>query len=228
MLVASPLAPVGPLRNLDPSQGVSIDMIVASGGAAAIVLTILLLTVGTSSERRRANRPSTRRRSWLAYTAWGPATVAGLTLALRAGGGRGTASRSLAATTAVAVLLSLCATFVLSAVTLSETPSRYGFDADLIALNAYGDQSAHALERAFGETEDVVAATGFTLVPPARRPCGTRARRNSGERRPHPDDPAGPTRPLRGKRSWSARTRSTDSVRRSATSCGAAVHRIQR
>ena len=46
-----------------------------------------------------------------------------------------------------------------------DTPSRYGFDADLLALNAYGDQSLEALSTAFGEADDVVAATGFTLVP---------------------------------------------------------------
>jgi hypothetical protein len=47
-------------------------------------------------------------------------------------------------------------------VTLTDTPARYGFDADLIALNQYGDQSAAALGKAFVDDDSVAAATGFT------------------------------------------------------------------
>ena len=56
----------------------------------------------------------------------------------------------------------MCAAFVSSAIALTDTPARYGFDANLVAVNPYGDQSVPALARAFGERDDVVAATGYT------------------------------------------------------------------
>ena len=69
--------------------------------------------------------------------------------------------RGIAAAVAATAVVAVCLTFVTSAIALTETPSRYGFDADLLALNAYGDQSTADLEEAFGERDDVVAATGF-------------------------------------------------------------------
>ena len=107
-------------------------------------------------------RPASSPSPWLANVPGGAATAAGLALALRTDGRHRRGWRAVAATTAAAAVLALCATFVVSAIALTETPARYGFDADLIALNAYGDQSASALEEAFGERDDVVAATGFT------------------------------------------------------------------
>ena len=91
----------------------------------------------------------------------GPATAAGLTLALRTDDGHDRAWRAVAATTAAAAGLAMCAAFVTSAITVTDTPSRYGFDADLLAMNAYGDQSEAALQQAFGDRADVVAATGY-------------------------------------------------------------------
>jgi hypothetical protein len=73
--------------------------------------------------------------------------------------------RAVAATTAAAAVLALCAAFVASAVDLTETPARYGFDADLLAVNPYGDQSPSALDEAFGDRDDVSAATGYTFAP---------------------------------------------------------------
>ena len=76
----------------------------------------------------------------------------------------------MAATTAAAAGLALCAAFVTSAIVLIDTPTSYGFDADLIALNPYGDQAEPALQHAFGDRDDVVAATGFTVrLVPGRR-----------------------------------------------------------
>ena len=164
MVLAAPLAPVGPLHDLDPSRGRSIDMTVAASGTAAIVLTLVALTGAAATMRRDARSTSPRRSSWLSTTARGPAAIAGITLALQPDR-RGRAWRPLVATTAATVLLAVCATFVPSVVRLVDTPSTYGFDADLLALNAYGDQSADELATIFGASDEVVAATGFTLVP---------------------------------------------------------------
>jgi hypothetical protein len=67
-----------------------------------------------------------------------------------------------AATTVATIGLALCGAFVVSARTLIETPASYGFDADVLALNAYGDQSEEELQQIFAARDDVVAATAFT------------------------------------------------------------------
>ena len=162
MVLASPVAPFGPLHDLDPAQGFAVDGAVAAAGAVAIIATVALLALAFSSVRRRSVRPASSPSPWLANVPGGAATAAGLALALRTDGRHRRGWRAVAATTAAASVLALCATFVVSAIALTETPERYGFDADLIALNAYGDQSASALQEAFGERDDVVAATGFT------------------------------------------------------------------
>jgi ABC-type lipoprotein release transport system permease subunit len=162
MLLASPVAPIGPLHDLDPAQGFGIDWTVALVGAATVVATLALLTLAFSSARQREPRPARHHSPSLARLPRGVAAAAGLTLALRADDGRGRGWRGITATTAAAALLALCAAFVTSAVALVDTPSRYGFDADLVALNAYGDQSPSALANAFGDRHDVEAATGFT------------------------------------------------------------------
>jgi ABC-type lipoprotein release transport system permease subunit len=162
MLVASPVAPIGPLHDLDPAQGFGLDWVVAVGGAAVIVVTLALLTLAFTSVRRREPRPALHHSPWLARLPRGVAAAAGLTLALRADDGRGRGWRGITATTAAAALLALCAAFVASAIALIDSPSRYGLDADLVAVNAYGDQSPAALADAFGNRDDVEAATGFT------------------------------------------------------------------
>jgi putative ABC transport system permease protein len=73
--------------------------------------------------------------------------------------------RAVAATTAAAAVLAVCTAFVASAVTLTQSPVRYGFDADLLAVNPYGDQAESALHDAFGSSDEVDAATGFTAGP---------------------------------------------------------------
>ena len=163
MLLASPVATVGPLHDLDPVQGISIDLTVAAIGTVAIASTILALTFGNSSTRHDTAR------SFSTPTPWLTNVVRGTGRRRRADPRharreRGHAWRPLAASTAATALLAMCATFVPSAVALSETPSHYGFDADVIALNAYGDQSADELARRSAANDGVVAATGFTLT----------------------------------------------------------------
>ena len=163
MLVASPVGPVGPLHDLDPAQGFSIDLTTAAAGTVMILLTIGILSVGVPLAQRTASRPSRSLSTPTTNASLGPSAVAGLTLALRPEGGRWW--RPVAATTLATIVLALCATFVPSAVSLTATPSRYGFAADLVAVNAYGDQSVAALVQAFRNSDDVDAATGHLLVP---------------------------------------------------------------
>ena len=90
-----------------------------------------------------------------------PASFAGLLLAFRTSRGRGRTWRTVTATAIAAIVFALSGAFVASAITLSETPARYGFDADLLAVNQFGNQSESELVAAFA-TDDVEAATGFT------------------------------------------------------------------
>src|SRR5262249_15385877 len=161
MFLLSPTAPIGPLHGLDPTQGYGMDMTIAVLGAAAIIVTIGVLTLVFASLGHHRVRPMLRRSRW-AVTMGGPTTAAGLTLALRTDHGHDRAWRAVAATTAAAAGLAMCAAFVSSAIALTDTPARYGFDANLVAVNAYGDQSEAALAHAFGDRHDVVAATGST------------------------------------------------------------------
>ena len=162
MLLASPIAPIGPLHDLDPAQGIGLDATVALGGAIAIVVTLGLLTFALSTVHRREPKPALHHSPALAQIPSGVAASAGLTLALRADDGRGRGWRGITATTLATALLALCAVFVASAVALTDTPSHYGFDADLLAVNQYGDQSPAELTRVFADRDDVVAVTGFT------------------------------------------------------------------
>jgi hypothetical protein len=162
MLIASPVGPVGPLHDLDPAQGFGIDGVVAGAGALAVVVTIALLTVAFSLARRPAPRQPVIPSPRLATALRSPAAMAGVALALHTDDGRGRAWRGVTATTAAAAVVAICASFVSSAIGLTATSANYGFDADLLALNAYGDQSTSALADAFGNRDDVVAATAYT------------------------------------------------------------------
>jgi hypothetical protein len=162
MVLASPVAPIGPLHDLDPGQGFGVDLTVAVLGVLVVVASVLLVTAALSSARARPLRPSVQRAPWFSALPGSPVTTAGLSLALRTEDGRSRGWRAVAATTVATTGLALCGAFVVSALTLIETPASYGFDADVLALNAYGDQSEDQLQEIFGTRDDVVAAAAFT------------------------------------------------------------------
>jgi putative ABC transport system permease protein len=162
MLLSSPLAPIGLLHDFDPARGLSFDFALAALGVAVIVGTIALAAIAFSPLPAHAIRPEPRRALWLTSSVQSPSALAGLTLALRAEGGRIRTWRGVAATMLAATLLGIAVASVTSAVMLTATPARYGFDADLVALNQYGDQPVPALTKAFAADPDVAAATGFT------------------------------------------------------------------
>ena len=220
MLIASPVGPVGPLHDLDPAQGIGIDAVVAAGGALAVVVTIAVFTVAFSSARRPAQRLPATRSPQVATALRSPAAIAGFALALHAEDGRRRAWRGVTATTVAAAVVAICAAFVSSAIELTATSANYGFDADLLAVNAYGDQSSSALADAFGNRDDVIAATAYTSgVLAGQRLRRARSRGNAGEGRAHADPPARSIRRSPTTRSPSARTPSTASPPMSAMSC---------
>jgi hypothetical protein len=166
LLLASPLAPIGPLHDLDPTRGFGVDFLVAGLGVVLILTTLALLTVARSTVARRPTRSAPGRGGWLARVPARFTTVTGLSMVLRPdrANGRVHGRRSIVATVAATAIVALVAAFVSSAIALTDTPSRYGFDVDVVALNAYGDQSPVDLQRAFAARDDVDAATSFTSV----------------------------------------------------------------
>jgi putative ABC transport system permease protein len=161
VVLASPIAPLGPLHDLDPGQGVSFDAAVAALGVVAILVTIGGLALAFSAAPGRAATVPSSSSAAFVNAIGRPASFAGLLLAFRTSRGRGRALRTVTAAAIAAAVFALSGAFVASAVALSGTPASYGFDADLLAVNQYGNQSEAELAAAFGN-DDVVAATGFT------------------------------------------------------------------
>ena len=92
-----------------------------------------------------------------------PAAMAGLSFAKSSGGqSPGRAWSSIAFAVAAVALTAGVVTVGSSARTLVNEPKRYGFDWDLVALNAFDDQEPATLKSIFADDPDVAAATGFT------------------------------------------------------------------
>ena len=133
------------------------------GWAAAVlplvaVVAIALLTLAYAMSRGSRTRSTRRTAAPVAFAARRPAAKVGLALGLSGRSGR-TNVRSLGSTTLAVALATFITILVVSAVALTTTPARYGFDWDLIALNPYGDQDRDALEAMFGDSADVADAS---------------------------------------------------------------------
>jgi hypothetical protein len=162
MLIASPVAPLGPLRAYDPGQGFGLDGTVAVVGAALVVSTIELLALVVTPLPNRAVADGGTRAARLVGAVPSVMGRAGLALAFRTDRDRGRLWRVVAATTIATMLFAVTATFVVAAVALTGHPARFGFNADLIAINQYGDQSERELATVFGDAPEVAAATAYT------------------------------------------------------------------
>jgi hypothetical protein len=156
----SPLAPFGPLHELDPGQGVVVDLTVAVVGALAILAAIGMAALAFAWSRRTGARPDVRAARSRASAARRPAASAGLGLAFNSR--RTRTWRAVGFAVAAVTISATVGTLVASAVALSEAPERYGFDWDVLALNPYGDQTPEGLQALVGDDPDVVAATGFS------------------------------------------------------------------
>jgi hypothetical protein len=163
MAVASPLAPVGPLHGSDPVVGVHLDLSVLATGAGVI----LVIAAGTSvfaglrsTTVGGGNRG--RPRSVTVFNSR-PTAMAGLSFANPSGGqSPRRAWSSIAFAVAAVALTAGVVTVGSSARTLVNEPKRYGFDWDLVVLNAFDDQKPETLRSIFADDPDVAAATGFT------------------------------------------------------------------
>ncbi|MET0902003.1 MAG: FtsX-like permease family protein [Acidimicrobiales bacterium] len=161
MLGASPLAPMGPLHDLDPAQGVHLDVTVAVVGTVALAVVLSLVTVALVFARPATTR-ALERPSRATAAAQRPSSLAGLSLALRSR--RRAGIRLALAATAGAGLLAGVATVVVSSRAVVDEPQRYGVDFEVLAFNSFGDQTAAGIERVFGGPEVTVSAS-YTSYP---------------------------------------------------------------
>ncbi|MET0628246.1 MAG: ABC transporter permease [Acidimicrobiia bacterium] len=182
MAVASPLAPVGPLHDLDPGQGFTIDLSVALLGSIVILATVVGIAAALALRRRAEVTTIANPTRSVGAVSGRPAAAAGLALVFS--GPRRRTRRSAALATAAVLLAAAVVTLVVSAISLADSPSRYGFDWDVLALSAYGDQTAEGLQTTFADDPDVIAATGFTsssLLVDGRAVPGLAASRVKGD-----------------------------------------------
>ena len=160
---ASPLATVGPLRPSDPVSGVHLDLSVVAVGCLFILLIVVVASM--LAGRRLTNTGESRRARPFVLTLLSgrPTTMAGLSFANpTARRDRRRAWSSIAFTAGAVALTAAVVTLGSSSKTFVDQPKRYGFDWDLIALNAFDDQQPETLRSIFADDPDVVAATGFT------------------------------------------------------------------
>jgi hypothetical protein len=161
MLVASPVAPIGPLHDLDPAQGVHLDLTVALLGAVTLAVLLSLVTVALNYARPPSTR-AVERPSRVTTAAQRPSSLAGLSLAVRSR--RRAGLRLALVAMAGAGLLAGVATVVVSSRAVVDDPYRYGVDFDVLAFNSYGEQTADGIDRVFGGPEVTVSAS-YTSYP---------------------------------------------------------------
>jgi ABC-type antimicrobial peptide transport system permease subunit len=171
-IAASPLMPVGPARDAEPTPGLTLDGPVMGVGFVAIV--VLLVTWVLVPVWRRASAPAgvaataepigVRRPSWLARaaTAGGlpPPATTGIRMALEPGRGRAAVPvRSALAGVAVAIAAVVtAATFAANLQRLVSTPSLFGRSWDVALDTGFG---AIPLDAAASILDDDSAVTAY-------------------------------------------------------------------
>jgi hypothetical protein len=167
-LALSPLAPIGPVRRIEPDRGVSLDATPLLGGAAVLLL-VLVGAAAVSAVREVAAEPSTTSR-----TAW---LTRGLPAPAKVGVGFAAAARSVVAAAVIGVAAVVAAlTFGSSLRHLVDTPELFGWKADAVLFDdgGYGNIDPDAASAQLERDRDVegwaaarfdVATVGGRQVP---------------------------------------------------------------
>lgn len=167
----SPLAPLGPVRRVDPHSGLDVDWTVLGLGVVALIVVLaagsLALSRRVASERalgRRSRREGRGSRIAHAAAVSGlpvPAVV-GIRLAIDPGVGRNTVpvrSAILGATLAMAVITGTL-TFGASMQTLVSRPALYGWNWDYELSSVPNDIPIDTATKLLSEDRDVIAWSG--------------------------------------------------------------------
>ena len=185
-VVLSPIAPVGPIREVEPDRGVAVDLTVLLGGFA-VLLAILVLVVlaGAALVVRQQERAEAvpARGSLLGTGLQGVALRPAAAVGVREGLGAGSehtsaATRStLASCTLSIIALVATLTFGASLDGLIGSPDRYGWAADraLVAFGGYIGIPPEAADALAERPEVASVAAGF-VRPRAARGSQRRAR----------------------------------------------------
>jgi len=162
-LALSPLFPVGSVRRLEPSRGLSIDVTVLALGALAVVGLLLVTSrLGSRGQSSPVTSPAPPRLGFLGRL--GPSAGAGVRQAVGATAEDRRRFGATVALTAVAVgLLVGGVVFVAALDRLSADPRLYGVGWDLTARNAYGDVDPEALGDLLAGDPDLKGVTGADL-----------------------------------------------------------------
>ncbi len=168
----SPLTPIGPARQVDPSPGIAVDWTVLLGGFAVLSLGLGALTVALAY--RRATRfgegqepvRTTRVIEVAARSGLPEPALAGLRFSLQRGHGRTAVpvrSALMGAVLAVAVVVATV-TFGSSLATLDSHPALYGWNWSY-AINSPGtDNIPPVVGHLLSKDRDVAAWTGYTFA----------------------------------------------------------------
>ena len=202
----SPLAPVGPVRRLDPSRGVQADWLVLGTGAAliAVLLGGLLAFLAARSVRRprgaAAARSSVMARK-AAAAGLPAAAVEGIRLAVEPGSGRSPVPARSALLGSIAAVTAVVAAVVFGAslTGLVSHPARYGWNWDLL-IQAEGGVGSFAPGSMARLVRGQPAVAGWSEMAFTELPVNGRSipvlglRRHSGSVQP----PTTSGRPLSG------------------------------
>lgn len=166
-IVASPVAPVGAVRRLEPGTGFHIDATAVIGGALLLTVflaagAVVLAVEATRPTGRLRQVPPSRLASRAAAAGASAPVVAGIGFALHGGPDRrGPVRGSLAAGAAALAAVVAAAVFGASLVHLVTRPAEFGWGWDrmLIAQAGYGTLDRALIDEAVTTEPDVTAAS---------------------------------------------------------------------
>jgi len=171
-ILLSPLAPLGPVRQIQPSFGFAFDGVVLGAGAGVLLLGLGGLAVGlafrrTAAGRARAATPDRGSGLVMAATRAGLAVTAltGLRFALQRGQGRSAVPvRSVLGGAVVAVaVVTTTITFASGLHTLDSRPALYGWNWNLAIESGAGGSVPPSAARLLARDPTVAAWTGFSF-----------------------------------------------------------------
>jgi hypothetical protein len=171
----SPLAPIGPASQVDPSPGIAFDWIVLGPGIGVLILGLGALTVAlayrTVARRRLGQRTEAIERGSSLVNAAARAglpapAIAGLRFALERGHGRSAVpvrSALVGAALAVVVVVTTL-TFASGLSTLESHPALYGWNWNYAIDSAGGSSVPPAAARLLTHDTDVAAWAGYNFA----------------------------------------------------------------